>query len=102
MSLEWRDVTNYRDGERGKIEPRLWQIGYPAELSISVFTRFDAISWFVSCLALGMDAHPLQAASDKAAKREGILVVVKAAENYAKLSRTILAANRRLAQEAKK
>ncbi len=72
----WKDVTSYRQSERGtKPEPRKWEakVG-PLRVSIHRFHGAGPV-WFVTCHDLQMSARELKSPGIEDARKEGALRV---------------------------
>lgn len=56
----WKDVTSYRRGERGKAEPRTYELRTPS-LSVVVTRHVDMPgTWVLKCRDAGIDLEDLQ------------------------------------------
>lgn len=72
MSVVWVDGTSYRQGERGTVEPRAWEI-CAGRLRMTIH-RLHGIEgqWFLTCNELGIERQPLTAATPIKAKAEAL------------------------------
>lgn len=81
---KWTDVTSYRHGERGAIEPRSWEMRV-GELMMCVTRYVGHVGWVCHCHALNIDIEPLEAVDIANAQVEALRLV------QVKLSRLMLA-----------
>jgi hypothetical protein len=88
MTPEWKDATNYRQGERGKIEPTSWEMRFDgARIWISKGHRYYPDKWIVNCCEVGIeeqeicpvsDTTPLSAVQESALKFVAVVMKQKA------------------------
>lgn len=72
---EWVDETSYRRGERGKIEPRTWELRTGTDLRVQVHRILFADGWFASCPELHLTNRPLKSTEVEDAKPEALGLV---------------------------
>lgn len=76
QKAKWKDRTSYSQGERGKVEPRTWDLDL--ELLTIIITRvFEAKglwsdTWFLNCRELNISQYDLQMGDLEKAKRIAI------------------------------
>lgn len=75
MMPDWKDVTSYSRGTRGKTEPQTWRLELP-DLVISVTRRIhdDPTHWFLECPEF-FAYHKLDATDINEAQREAVAKV---------------------------
>lgn len=88
MTPEWKDATSYRQGERGKIEPRSWKMCIGEwRIWISCGHVYYPGEWIVTCRAIDISKHRLGMIADMStqdARRLALVVVREKAMNLAK------------------
>jgi hypothetical protein len=83
--MEWKDATSYSRGDRGKVEPSVWEVESDG-LRVALH-RWVAVAdkWFVTCYDLKIDKQPLSSKHMKVAAKEALSLVKETAkELYAK------------------
>lgn len=88
MKTKWKDASSYSAGERGNVEPTVWNLVLEG-LSVTVH-RWHGIDdvWFGSCSTMGIDRHQLESPEHEKAKAEFIAHLRGTALNWvAKLGR---------------
>lgn len=61
MKSEWKDATSYSQGERGKVEPRAWEIKTSAvRITVVRGHLTNPGYWVVHCYELGMNTVDLK------------------------------------------
>jgi len=73
----WIDTTSYRKGERvGQVTPRAWALGVGHFSQLQVHQHIGAPgSWFLTCIALGIEQRPLLSKDIKDAQAEALVFV---------------------------
>lgn len=91
MSL-WEDTTGYRQGDRGKVEPRIWTTDLENEnvalrIIVHRHVNYEPDQWLMSCRDVaGFTNHQLKAKDVDAAKHEALHLVYNTLLAIAKLA----------------
>jgi len=69
--MEWVDESSYSRGQRGEVEPSVWELkGAPGRLTVHRYIGLEG--WFVTCRDLDLERHELRARGAEEAKQEAL------------------------------
>lgn len=72
--MRWKDTTSYSRDERGKAEPRVWQLETKG-LRLQVHRLHGYEGWYVSAHDVGIEGRALKATDAEDAKLAGVALV---------------------------
>jgi hypothetical protein len=82
MPLEWKDQTSYSAGERGNVQPRIWETRVEF-LRIVVHRKVGLDGWFGTCHTLSVKDRPLDGINADEAKVEFVRFLAGLTKSWA-------------------